>query len=37
MKRTYIFVLAVAVALYCATGFVQYGHGPGGMGMGSTN
>lgn len=32
MKRTYIFVLAVAVALYCAPAFAQHGHGPGGMG-----
>lgn len=35
MKKTYIFVLAVAVALYCAPAFAQHGHragGPGGMG-----
>ncbi len=32
MKRTYIFVLAVAIALYCAPAFAQHGHGPGGAG-----
>lgn len=35
MKKTYLFVLAAAVALYCAPAFAQHGHasaGPGGMG-----
>jgi hypothetical protein len=36
MKRTYISILTIAVALYCAPAFAQHGHGmggPGGMGM----
>jgi hypothetical protein len=38
MKRTYVFVLAVAVAAYCVPAFAQHGHGPGGpSGMGSAN
>jgi hypothetical protein len=38
MKRTYVFVLAVAVALCCAPGFAQHGHAPAGpSGMGSGN
>jgi hypothetical protein len=35
MKRTYVFVLTIASALYCAPAFAQHGHGvgdPGGMG-----
>ncbi len=36
MKRTYVFVLSVAVALYCAPAFAQHGHAPAGpSGMGS--
>jgi hypothetical protein len=27
MKKTYVFVLAIAVALYCAPAFAQHGHG----------
>lgn len=38
MKKTYLFVLAVAVALYCAPAFAQHGHAPAGPGgMGSAN
>jgi len=38
MKRTYFFVLAVAVALYCAPAFAQHGHAPASPGgMGSAN
>ena len=36
MKRTYILLLTIALALYCAPAFAQHGHGmggPGGMGM----
>lgn len=37
MKKTYLFVLAVAVALYCAPAFAQHGGGrPAGVGPGST-
>jgi hypothetical protein len=38
MKKTYVFVLAAAVALYCAPAFAQHGHAPAGpSGMGSGN
>jgi hypothetical protein len=40
MKSTYIFVLAMAVALYCAPALAQHGHSGGmggGMGPGSTS
>ena len=38
MKKTYVFVLAVAVALYCAPAFAQHGHAPADpSGMGSAN
>src|ERR1700758_4364757 len=37
MKRTYIFELAIAVALCCAPAFAQSGHGAGRMGIGSAN
>ena len=37
MKKTYMFVLAFAVALYCAPAFAQHGGGhPAGVGPGST-
>lgn len=36
MKSTYIFVLALAVALYCAPAIAQHGH-PGGPGGGMGN
>src|SRR5215470_4611968 len=38
MKKTYMFVLAVAVSLYCAPAFAQHGGGgrPAGVGPGST-
>ena len=37
MKKTYLFVLAVAVALYCAPAFAQHAGGrPAGVGPGST-
>ena len=37
MKKTDLFVLAVAVALYCAPAFAQHGGGrPAGVGPGST-
>jgi hypothetical protein len=38
MKNTYLFVLAIAVALYCAPAFAQHGHAPADPGgMGSAN
>jgi hypothetical protein len=37
MKKTYMFVVAIAVALYCAPAFAQHGGGrPAGVGPGST-
>jgi len=37
MKKTYMFVLAIAVTLYCASAFAQHGGGrPAGVGPGST-
>jgi hypothetical protein len=37
MKKTHMFVLAIAVALYCAPVFAQHGGGrPAGVGPGST-
>jgi hypothetical protein len=36
MKATYIFVLTLAVALYCAPALAQHGH-PGGMGGGANS
>jgi hypothetical protein len=38
MKKTYVFVVAAAVALYCAPAFAQHGHAPADPGgMGSAN
>jgi hypothetical protein len=38
MKKTYVFVLVAAVALYCAPAFAQHGHAPADpSGMGSAN
>jgi len=37
MKKTYMFVLAIAVTLYCAPAFAQHGGGrPAGVGPGAT-
>jgi hypothetical protein len=36
MKKSYVFVIALAVALYCVPAFAQHGHGPGGGGVGPT-